>query len=224
LPSRAQKQFPGFRKAEASPLINIGKEFPHGGMNEKGLVVELMWLSETGYPAADNRAGMNELQWIQYQLDNCSHHRRSDCYRPADPHRPARCGTASLPDCRCIREKRQPLNSLTVKWWCTRAPALAHPVLTNTVYTDAVQQFKGMKGNVATGNNSVDRFATACQHGAAIPYNQYKQNAVDYAFNILDNIAQGSYTKWRIVYDITARQVYFITSGIQERRRFLFRF
>ena len=32
-----------------------GKEFPTGGMNEKGLVVELMWLDETKYPSADKR-------------------------------------------------------------------------------------------------------------------------------------------------------------------------
>ncbi len=30
-----------------------GKEFPTGGMNEKGLVVELMWLDETKFPAQD---------------------------------------------------------------------------------------------------------------------------------------------------------------------------
>ena len=28
-----------------------GREFPNGGMNERGLVVELMWLDETEYPA-----------------------------------------------------------------------------------------------------------------------------------------------------------------------------
>src|SRR5215217_4577526 len=49
-----------------------GKEFPNGGMNEKGLVVELMWLSESEYPAKDNRPALTVLQWIQYQLDNCS--------------------------------------------------------------------------------------------------------------------------------------------------------
>src|SRR6186713_884088 len=48
-----------------------GREFPTGGMNEKGLVVELMWLDETKYPAADNRPAIGVLQWIQYQLDNC---------------------------------------------------------------------------------------------------------------------------------------------------------
>src|ERR1700741_4950522 len=49
-----------------------GKEFPTGGMNEKGLVVELMWLDGTQYPKADNRPAVEVLQWIQYQLDNCA--------------------------------------------------------------------------------------------------------------------------------------------------------
>src|SRR5215213_2632705 len=50
-----------------------GKEFPTGGMNEKGLVVELMWLDETSYPKADSRPAISVLQWIQYQLDNCAY-------------------------------------------------------------------------------------------------------------------------------------------------------
>ena len=49
-----------------------GKEFPTGGMNEKGLVVELMWLDATRYPAADNRPALGVLQWLQYQLDNAA--------------------------------------------------------------------------------------------------------------------------------------------------------
>src|SRR5437868_6250551 len=49
-----------------------GKEFPTGGMNEKGLVVELMWLDETKYPDPDKRPAVGVLQWIQYQLDNCA--------------------------------------------------------------------------------------------------------------------------------------------------------
>src|SRR6187399_2207527 len=47
-----------------------GKEFPTGGMNEKGLVVELMWLDGTHYPQKDQRPSVDVLQWIQYQLDN----------------------------------------------------------------------------------------------------------------------------------------------------------
>src|SRR5918911_589932 len=40
-----------------------GKEFPTGGMNEKGLVVELMWLDGTRYPEKDNRPSIGVLQW-----------------------------------------------------------------------------------------------------------------------------------------------------------------
>jgi len=49
-----------------------GKEFPTGGMNEKGLVVELMWLDGTVYPAPGPRPSVGVLQWIQYQLDNAA--------------------------------------------------------------------------------------------------------------------------------------------------------
>lgn len=48
-----------------------GKEFPQGGMNEKGLVVITLVLSETVYPNTSNEDKIiNEAQWIQYQLDN----------------------------------------------------------------------------------------------------------------------------------------------------------
>src|SRR5688572_32604760 len=40
-----------------------GKEFPTGGMNEQGLVVELMWLDGTKYPSADERPAVGTLQW-----------------------------------------------------------------------------------------------------------------------------------------------------------------
>jgi choloylglycine hydrolase len=199
----------------------FGKEFPHGGMNEKGLVIELMWLSETGYPAADDRAGLNELQWIQYQLDNCT--TIHEVIATDRFIRIARAGAAPLHY--LIADaggKAATIEFINGKMTVHSGAGLAHPVLTNTIYSDAVQQFKGLKMEQASGNNSVDRFATACRMVQHFNTSNTEQNAVDYAFGILDNIAQGSYTKWRIVYDITARQVYFVTSGKQERRRFAF--
>lgn len=47
-----------------------GKEMPYGGMNEKGLVVEMLWLEDTRYNISEERTYLNELEWIQYQLDN----------------------------------------------------------------------------------------------------------------------------------------------------------
>lgn len=49
----------------------VAREFPMGGMNEKGLVVECLWLAETQYPSPDGRSAITELQWIQYVLDTC---------------------------------------------------------------------------------------------------------------------------------------------------------
>lgn len=46
-----------------------GKEFPYGGINEKGLVVEQLWFSKSQYQDNDNEE-ISELEWIQYQLDN----------------------------------------------------------------------------------------------------------------------------------------------------------
>src|ERR1051325_3247109 len=48
----------------------FGKGFPMDGMNEAGLVVALMWLDGTEYPADDQRPALTVLEWIQYQLDN----------------------------------------------------------------------------------------------------------------------------------------------------------
>src|SRR6266850_694055 len=47
-----------------------GRENPTGGMNEVGLVVEQMWLSETEYPKVDTRPAVGTQEWIQYLLDN----------------------------------------------------------------------------------------------------------------------------------------------------------
>ena len=47
----------------------VGKEFPYGGINEKGLVIEQLWLGNTEYQENNNKT-ISELEWIQYQLDN----------------------------------------------------------------------------------------------------------------------------------------------------------
>lgn len=47
-----------------------GKEMPYGGMNERGLVVEMLWMEDTQFNISDDKSYLNELEWIQYQLDN----------------------------------------------------------------------------------------------------------------------------------------------------------
>ncbi len=47
----------------------ISQEMPNGGINERGLIIEIL-SSAAEYPKKDKRKAINESQWIQYQLDN----------------------------------------------------------------------------------------------------------------------------------------------------------
>lgn len=50
-------------------LNQFGRELPTGGMNEKGLSIELLWQDDAELPPPRNHGNLSELQWIQYQLD-----------------------------------------------------------------------------------------------------------------------------------------------------------
>jgi len=49
-----------------------GVGFPTGGINEHGLVIELLWLAEARYPDADARPTVSTLEFIQYLLDEAA--------------------------------------------------------------------------------------------------------------------------------------------------------
>lgn len=198
----------------------FGKEFPHGGMNEKGLVVELMWLNETMYPAADERAALNELQWIQYQLDNCS--TIEEVIATDKTIRINRAGAAPLHYLVAdANGKAATIEFLNGNMIVHKEKELAFPVLTNTIYKDAVQQYKSQKDSKQL-DNSVERFATACNMIQQYQSGNNGQDPVHYAFSILDKVSQKGYTKWSIVYDITNRQVYWITDEQPQRKQLSF--
>jgi len=49
-----------------------GVSFPTGGVNERGVVVELLWLAGARYPDADGRPTVSTLEFIQYLLDQAA--------------------------------------------------------------------------------------------------------------------------------------------------------
>jgi len=51
-------------------LNQFAAELPVSGLNEAGLALALMWHEEGEFPSHDDRPSLNELQWIQYQLDS----------------------------------------------------------------------------------------------------------------------------------------------------------
>jgi len=190
-----------------------GKEFPTGGMNEKGLVVELMWLDETKYPGADKRPSISVLQWIQYQLDNCATIEEviaTDKY--------LRITTTSAPLHYLVADANG--NAATIEFLDGKLSVhkgndLPFPVLTNSTYQESKLSATPKSGSnyESFQNNSIERFAKACRMVQQFTENKIKIPVVDYAFTILDNVSQGEHTKWSIVYDLKNKTIRFKTKS-----------
>lgn len=186
-----------------------GKEFPTGGMNERGLVVELMWLDATKYPAPDERPAISVLQWIQYQLDNCA--TVDEIIETDKLIRIATVGTTPLHY--LVADKlgnAATIEFLDGKMKVHKGSSLIVPVLANDTY----QQSLGvLNSNIAKDASSASRFARACSMVKQYDHAKSKTSAVDYSFMILDEVSQGDFTKWSIVYDITNSKIYFKTNS-----------
>ena len=177
----------------------FGRDFPTGGMNEKGLVVELMWLNGTRYPIADARPALGTLEWIQYQLDTAA--TVAEALENAQQVR--------------IHEQGVPLHYLvadatgdvaTIEFLdghpvFRRGDSLPVPALANDTYDFSLGAMKRGSG---------DRFARVAKGlGTAM--------TIDGAFSLLDKVRQPS-TQWQIVYDIKERAIHWRTAKNHENR------
>ncbi|HEX7903734.1 MAG TPA: linear amide C-N hydrolase [Chitinophagaceae bacterium] len=195
-----------------------GKEFPTGGMNEKGLVVELMWLDETRYPSADERPAVGVLQWIQYQLDNCT---TIDEIIATDKQLRI-AATGATPLHYLIADttgNAATIEFLDGKMVVHKGTDLPMPVLTNSIYAESVKTFNKTVASGTTsayGNNSLERFEEACNMVKQFKATNNNKPATDYAFDILSNVSQGSFTKWSIVYDLTNKKILFKTERFKD--------
>jgi choloylglycine hydrolase len=184
----------------------FGRDHPTGGMNETGLIVELMWLDEAKYPGPDKRAALGVLEWIQYQLDTA-----------------ATVDDVLSSDAKVRINGRVPLHYLvsdrsgraaTVEF--LRGKLVAHvddnlpvPVLTNSTYRESLEFFTARRSKVPGGNGSVERFARAAMRLDALKGSPVA-DPVTILFTVLDDVAQPN-TRWSIIYDQTRRAVYFRT-------------
>ncbi|WP_126974416.1 DUF2141 domain-containing protein [Gynurincola endophyticus] len=181
----------------------IGKEFPYGGINEKGLVVEQLWMSESIYQDNKNQT-ISELEWIQYQLDNYS----------------------------SVEEVISNLNNLTIKPIATIhyfvADKNGHSAVIDFVDGKSVVSRKSEKSQVITNETLLDSERYFDLHKSKIDkdsrthfdrYCQIKNSLsnieienADQAFEILSNSAESKEhykTYWTVVYDLTNLEVYF---------------
>lgn len=186
-----------------------GREAPSGGMNEAGLVIELMWLDGTQYPKADGRAEVDVLEWIQYNLDTAGSVaeviKSSDAIRIASP--------VQLHYLVGDREG----NSATIEFLDGKLVAhtgdtLPVATLTNDTYASSMDYARKTDPSAALTASSLHRFARASKRTSefsAQPKNE--KEAVSYAFETLADAAQKGYTQWSIVYDQKRGRIHFRT-------------
>ena len=186
-----------------------GRENPSGGLNEAGLVIELMWLDETQYPAEDSRPALDVLEWIQYQLDMSA--TVAEVIENSEKVR-----ISSLVRLHYLINDKEG-NSATIeflngKMVAHQGEALPFSTLTNDTYEKSLNYSQTTTAENARGNGSLQRFARAARRvGEFGKTDRAEADAVNYAFEILNNVAQGSYTQWRIVYDQKRHKIHFQT-------------
>ena len=190
----------------------MGRDQPMGGINERGLVVELMWLDGTRYPAPDARPALGLLEWIQHALD------RYDTVAAL---------LAGVEQVR-IAPSRIPIHFLvadrtgdvaTIEFLdgalvAHRGETLPARALANHSYADSLAYLKRLAQpdapRPAFTSGSLARFAEAARQveaHAAQPTASAAE-AVARAFATLDAVKQPSYTRWQIVYDLQAMRVH----------------
>lgn len=182
-----------------------GRENPMGGINEPGLVIELMWLDETKYPRADSRPALDTLEWIQYQLDTSA--TVEEVLKTAENVRIDSQVTLHY----LVNDKNG--NSATVEFLDGKMVAhsgekLTVAALANDTYEKSLNYSK--QARAAKSESSLDRFTRAAQRAKEFEKQpKSEQEAVGYAFDILANVAQKNSTQWSIVYDQQRGKIYF---------------
>lgn len=200
----------------------FGRELPQAGMNEKGLAVAQMALLEGKISKTDKKA-VNELQWVQYQLDNFSTVKevldniQQVGVEPAfSPLHYTVCdaeGNSVLVEFK--EDKILTYSSLTV------------PALTNNYYDESINYCKKFEGKKLPGGvHPLDRFTRA--HSMVKKFHEAgSSDPVKYAFSILDNTRSypslGSiwyslkkrmppaFSFWNIVFDCRNKLIFFHT-------------
>jgi penicillin V acylase-like amidase (Ntn superfamily) len=182
----------------------FGKEFPFGGINEKGLVIEIM-VANAEYPEPDQRPVVNELQWIQYQLDNCSTIeeviKTDSVLRIGQTHEMLHyliCDSAG---------NTAVIEFIGGKMKVYKDKDLPVPVLENDNYQESLESYK---------NEESCRFTTT-----AGMIKKYRGNdgasAVEYSFKILEEVALSA--EWSVVYDIANKEIHFSTVTHRDVRK-----
>jgi penicillin V acylase-like amidase (Ntn superfamily) len=202
---------PSWTSKYGSITINqFGREFPSRGMNEVGLVVGEMTLSETEFPNPDSRSPISLLQWIQYQLDNCA-----TIEEVIETDLRIRIDQDEYHSHFLVADSSG--NCVTMEWLNGQLVYHAHEtlpikVLTNSNYASCIEYYNNHSSPPSSDFSSEARFYRAAE--MIKNYDPHSNGPlIACAFNILRSVGPSGWTKWSLVFDIKNLRFYFWTSS-----------
>jgi hypothetical protein len=198
----------------------FGKDLPDGGMNEAGLYIWEMGLGneEVVYPRSESLPRINQMNWMQYVLDNYS--ALDDALRSVSEVELDGWGWHFFlgdgnGDCASI-------DFVDGKVVIHRGATMPVPGLFNALYDREVavsRYFKGFGGTYEPDLNDreVPRFVKT-----AVMLRDYSpaQDAVAYGFRILDQLTVRETPDWSVIFDVRKGTVHFKTSRHREVKNF----
>lgn len=206
------------------------------GMNEKGLVANMLWLAESEYPAYDSsRPGLAISLWAQYVLDNFATVVEAVAYLEQDPFLLV---TDKVPGMDRLTTLHLSMSDATgdsaIIEYIGGKPVIHHDrkyqVMANSPHfaeqLALSAYWKDIGGTVFLpgANRSADRFARASFYVNAIAKDEDPNRAVASVFSVIRNVSVPfgittpdepniSSTRWRTVSDQT-RLLYFFESAL----------
>ncbi|RPJ75604.1 MAG: linear amide C-N hydrolase, partial [Alphaproteobacteria bacterium] len=190
----------------------FGREFPNGGMNETGLVVDALELKTSVYPGIDSRASLNELQFIQYLLDNFSTIENIETALKSVRLSPV---GSKLHYFACDIKRCMTIEFVKGELVIHKMDSLPISSFANNSYEEHVTYagdfitFGGTKPIVQDSKDSLDRFVRASYNAKFI--NNHK-DPVTAIFRMLSDVGSQN-NRWQIIYNQNDKIIKFRTTA-----------
>ena len=208
-----------------SVTINqYGRELPCDGMNERGLMIALLWLDETRYSEPDERPSVNNAQWAQYQLDTAA--TVGEVIASDANLRIANLGGALVHYFVADAQGNAAvIEFIDGEMKATTGSELPIAAITNRTYAESVKYLREHAGfggtkEIVRSPRSLDRFVGAARAARdfASAKNPTLPQTLETIFRTLIEVDQGERTKWSLAYDLAGRTIHFRTYSQSSRR------
>ena len=195
----------------------FGKEFPLGGINEMGLIIEE--LNNWGEVPEQDSIILNEFQLVQFILDNFSSIKEIKNIVHKITVEPVFINLHHL-----LSDKQgnvAVIEFYNSKLYFYEGEEIEYLVLSNNHYENSIKyikNFQGFGGNLSIPktNTSNDRFVKTALLLNKLEDHE-KLSKVDYAFQILDSVKQDD-TQWSIVYNNDKLTIHFLADGVNRKK------